>query len=75
MTPRQQAGVAKMLVEITEEHGCIVEIEGDEVTVYEDRPGGGGHHAHHRGETLYDRVAKALETAKAYSAERVEVGG
>jgi hypothetical protein len=73
MTPRQKAGVASMIVEITEEHRCIVEIEDDEVTVF-DGHGGRKHaqHSHHRGATLYDRMAKALEAAKGYAADRFD---
>lgn len=37
MTPRQKTGVAQMIEEITQEHRCILEIEDDEVTVYDGR--------------------------------------
>ncbi len=67
MTPRQQAGVARMIVEITEVHGCVLEIEDDEVTVSDGR---GGAHAHHRGPNLYERMVRALATSKAYAASR-----
>lgn len=72
MTPRQKAGVAQMIVEITEEHRCILSIEDDEVTVY-DGHGSEGPHSHHRGEHLYDRMVKALETAKEYAAGRADL--
>jgi len=76
MTPRQKTGVASIIEEITKEHRCILEVEDDEVTVY-DGHGRDSPHAHHRGETLYDRMAKALETAKEYAAARdaERVGG
>jgi len=72
MTRRQAGALVSMIDRIVDEHDCILQIERNEVTVFAGH--GDQAHAHHRGRTLYEAIAKALDTAKEYAAERRRQG-
>lgn len=75
MTTREQAGCARLILEITNDHECALTIERTEVTVYDDTvPSGYVPHAHHGGENLYSRLVRASASAIVYAANRKDVG-